>query len=213
MYRIAYPQDENTVVYFDKYGNKHIRKGGNLSWRINNPGLIKSHSHFAKRNGSIGSCHGFAIFSHAEQGHKALSAWLHSKKHFNATVQALAEHYHSKNADAFAAKLSNCIPTMKEGLNQEALVQRWALDDALLYLDSVDAFVFESFMKQRISHYENLMKKISNITILDPDPSCYVEHQFCIECYQKEVKRLVEKYKGPSFAAKIQEKEEELLYV
>jgi hypothetical protein len=102
---------------------------------------------------------------------------------------------------------------IKEGLSQEVIIQRWALDDALLYLDSIDAFVFESFMKQRISHYENLMEKISNITILDPDPSCYVEHQFCRECYQKEVRRLVEKYKGSSLAAKIQEKEEELLYV
>lgn len=26
--------------------------------------------------------------------------------------------------------------------------------------------------------YESLMKKISNIIILDPDSSCYVEHQF-----------------------------------
>ena len=502
MYRIAFPQDENTIVYFDKYGNKHIRKGGNLSWRINNPSLVKSHSHFARSNGSIGSCQGFAIFSYPEQGHKALSAWLHSKKYYNATVQAIAEHYHPKNADAFAAKLSSCIPVpidkklksftniefqkllkvieqscgyelfgneetcvlpkitakiengdaeetyligtdlvlpkkeaivwvkanrldaiivrhkngsehlrsrpshciwsvqipeevipptlgeietlvravgkkksgqciwgfingilnsregalesaelisdytsgeevlslpndsfllgakdagvcislklgidttivsvaakflrylldlskkddsspsvivfahsqgaiisehalkllnvderqkmriftfgggsflevdschpdshnfasendlvssmgspyfrslavhrylgMKEGLSQEAIIKRWALDDALLYLDSVDALVFESFMKQRISHYESLMKKISNITILDPDPNCYVEHQFCRKCYQKEVKRLVEKYKGPSLVAKIEEKEEELLYV
>lgn len=102
---------------------------------------------------------------------------------------------------------------MKEGLSQEAIIQRWALDDALLYLDSVDAFVFESFMKQRISHYESLMKKISNITILDPDPNCYVEHQFSRECYQKEVKKLVGKYKGSSLAAKIEEKEEALLYV
>lgn len=506
MYRIACPQDEKTILYFDKCGNKHIRRGGSLSWRINNPGLVKSHSHFAKSYGSIGSCQGFAIFSYPEQGHKALSAWLHSKKYYNATVQGIAEHYHPKNTDAFAAKLSSSIPVpidkklksftdielqkllkviekscgyeligneetcvlpkitakiensdleetyligtdlvlskkeavewvktnrldavivrykngseylrsrpshciwkvqipeeaisptqgeietlvrtvgkkkpgqciwgfingilnsregalesaglisgyaneeevlslpndslilgakdvgvcvslkigidtpivswaarflryllalsnkedsqppvivfahsqgaiisehalkllninerqkiriftfgggsflevdschldshnfasendlvssmgspyfrslavhrylgMKEGLSQEAIIKRWALDDALLYLDSIDAHVFESFMKQRISHYESLMKKISNITILDPDPNCYVEHQFCRECYQKEVKRLIEKYRSPlvrpSLAAKIEEKEEELLYV
>lgn len=110
MYRIAYSQDENTVVYFDKFGNKHVRKGGSLSWRINNPGLVKSHSHFASNHGSIGSCQSFAIFSYPEQGHKALSAWLHSKKYYNATVQAIAEHYHSINADAFAIKLSSKIP-------------------------------------------------------------------------------------------------------
>ncbi len=502
MYRMAYAQDENTIVYFDKSGNKHIRKSGNLSWRINNPGLVKSHSHYARSNGSIGSCQGFAIFSYPEQGHKALSAWLHSKKYYNSTIQMIAEHYHPKNADAFAIKLSGVIPVpidkklksftniefqkllkaiekscryeligneeasvlpkitakiengdaedtyligtdlvlskkeamewvkadrldavivhqkngsehlrsrpshciwnvqipeevipptlgeietlvrtvgkkksgqciwgfingilnsregalesadlisgytdgeevlslpndslllgakdvgicislkigidtpivswavkffryllalsnkedsqppiivfahsqgaiisehalkllntnerqkiriftfgggsflevdtchpdshnyasendlvssmgspyfrslaihrylgMKEGLSQEAIIQRWALDDALLYLDSVDAFVFESFMKQRISHYESLLKKIGNITILDPDPNCYVEHQFSRECYQKEVKRIVEKYKGLLLAAMIEEKAEELLYV
>lgn len=109
MYRIAFQQDENTIVYFDKSGNKHIRKGGNLSWRINNPGLVKSHNHYAKSNGSIGSCQGFAIFSSPEQGHKALSAWLHSKKYYNATVQAIADHYHPKNLDAFATKLSSSI--------------------------------------------------------------------------------------------------------
>lgn len=502
MYRIAYSPDENTIVYFDKSGNKHIRKGGNLSWRINNPGLVKSHSHYAKSKGAIGSYQSFAIFSYPEQGHKALSAWLHSKKYYHATVQAIAEHYHPNNSNAFAEKLSGCISVsidkklksftkiefqkllraieklcgyelvgneeasvlpkitakiendsaedtyligtdlvlskkeamewvkasrldavivcqkngsehlrsrpnhciwsvqipeeaifssqgeietlvrtvgkkkpvqciwgfmngilnskegalesaelisgyangeevlslpndsfllgakdagvcislkigidtsivswaakffryllalsnkedsqlpviifahsqgaiisehalkllnmnerqklriftfgggsfletdschpdshnyasendlvssigspyfrslaihrylgMKEGLSQEAIIQRWALDDALLYLDSVDALVFDSFMKQRVSHYESLMKKISNITILDPDPTCYVEHQFCRECYQKEVKRLVKKYKGPTLAVKIQEKEAELLYV
>ena len=502
MYRKAYPQGENTVVYFDKFGNKHVRKGGNLSWRISNPGLIKSQSYYAKSNGSIGSCQGFAIFSHSEQGIKALVDCIHSKKYYNASIQTIAEYYQPQNADALAIKLGayvsvplnkklksfteiefrkllkaiekscgyeltgseevcvlpritakiengkeedtyligtdlvlskkeavewiktnrldavivhqknghehlrsrpahciwniqiaeeaipstqgeietlvrtvgkkkpgqciwgfingilnskegasesaelisgytggeevlslqndsllcgakdagvcivlkigvdtpivslaakffryllalsnkedsqppvivfahsqggiisehalkllniderqkiriftfgggsflevdSCHPDshnyasendlvssmgspyfrslavhrylgMKEGLSQEAIIKRWALDDALLYLDSVDAHVFESFMRQRMSHYESLMKKISNITILDPDPSCYVEHQFCRKCYQKEVKRLVKKYKDPILAAKVQEKEEELLYV
>ena len=35
MYRIAYSKNENTIIYFDDGKNKHIRKGGNLSWRIN----------------------------------------------------------------------------------------------------------------------------------------------------------------------------------
>lgn len=94
MYRIAYPQDENTIVYVDKFGNKHVRRGGSLAWRINNPGLVKSHSHVSVRNGSIGSCQGMAIFSYPEQGHKALVSWLHSKKYYNANIQAIAEHYY-----------------------------------------------------------------------------------------------------------------------
>jgi hypothetical protein len=56
---------------------------------------------------------------------------------------------------------------MKEGLTEDALLRRWANDDTLLYLDSIDPRVVESFIKQRIDHYEELMKKISNITILD----------------------------------------------
>ena len=110
MYRIAYSHDENTIVYFDKCGNKHVRKGGSLSWRINNPGLVTSHSHYASNHGSIGSCQGFAIFPYPEQGHKALSDWLHSKKYYNATVQMIAEHYHPKNAEAFVTMLSCRIP-------------------------------------------------------------------------------------------------------
>ncbi len=500
MYRIAYSQDENTIVYIDKNGNKHVRKGGNLSWRVNNPGLIRSHSHYAFLYGSIGSYQGFAIFSYPEQGHKALIAYLHSKKYYNSPVQALAEHFCPKNPDAFAAKLSSCIPIsldkkvstltsiefqnllkviekicgyelvgneeshvlpkitakidisaedtyligtdlvlskkeavewvktnrldavivhqkngyeylrsrpnhgmwsvqiseeaispnlggietlvrtvgkkktgqciwafingilnskegalesaelisdyaggeevlllpndsfllgmkdlgvcislkigidtpivswaakffryllslsnkegfncpivvfahsqgaiisehalrllnanegqkiriftfgggsfleagschsdshnyasendlvssigspcfrslavhrylgMKEGLTEEAVIKRWVTDDAILYLDSMNPFIFESFIKQRIDHYESLMKKINAITILDPDPGCCFEHQFCSECYQTEVKRLVGKYKGLSLAATMREKEA-LLYV
>lgn len=107
MYRIAYQQGGNAVFYFDKYGNKYVCKGGNLAWRINNPGLLRSHSHYASINGSIGSCQGFAIFSYAKQGHKALSDWLHSKKYYNSNIQAVAEHYQSNNTEAFVYKLSS----------------------------------------------------------------------------------------------------------
>lgn len=502
MYRTAYLPDENTIIYLDKYGNKHVRRGGNLSWRINNPGLVRSHTRYAKNKGSIGSYQGLTIFAHPEQGHKALEAWLHSKKYYNATIQAIAKHYHPENADDVALKLStsismpvnkklksftdleyqkllkaienscgyeligneeafilpkitakiekkddedayligadqvlskkeaiewvknhrldavivqqkngseylrsrpihciwniqiskepipsyqgeietlvrtvgkkksgqciwgfingilnskegalesaelissytggeevlslpndslllgakdagvcialkigidtpivswaakffkyllslskkddsnppviifahsqgaiisehalkllnvdekekiriftfgggsflevnSCHPEshnyasrndlvssigspyfrslaihryllIKEGLSQEAIIQRFALDDALLYLDSIDAHTFESFVKQRISHYEKLMEKVSNITILDPDPTCHFEHQFFSECYQKEVKNIIERYQRFSVIINIQEKEEELLYV
>lgn len=100
---------------------------------------------------------------------------------------------------------------IKEGLTQEAIIQRWALDDALLYLDVVDVRVFESFIKQRVVHYETLMEKIRNITIIDPDPNCHFEHQFCNRCYQDEVKRLVKKFQGSLLTTFIQERE--LLYV
>jgi hypothetical protein len=109
MYRIAYPQDKNTIVYFDKCGNKHVRKGGSLAWRINNPGLVKSHSHFSASNGSIGSCQGTSIFSYPEQAHKALAMWLRSKKYCNANIQVIAKRYYPQNADALAIRLSTSI--------------------------------------------------------------------------------------------------------
>lgn len=503
MYRIAFRQDENTVFYFDKYGNKYICKGGNLAWRINNPGLLRSHSHFASINGSIGSSSGYAIFSYPKQGHKALSDWLHSKKYYNSNIQTIAEHYQPKNTEAFTYKLSNltaispdrkiktltktefegllkaieklcgfeligneescvlpkitakiengtgredtyligadlvlskkeamewiisnrldavivhqkngtqhlrsrpahciwdvqireeaispfqgeietlvrvvgekkpnqciwgfingilnskkgamesaelissiasgeevfslpndssllgakdagaciamklgfdtpivswaakffryllslsakndsrppviifahsqgaiisehalkhldhderkkiriftfgggsfleigsCHPDshnyasrndlvssggspyfrslalqrylgMKEGLTEDALIRRWANDDALLYLDSIDPYVFENFIKQRINHYEELMKKISNITILDSDPNSNFEHQFCSECYQVEVQKNIKKYQPRPLAIKFCEEIENLVHV
>ena len=502
IYLMAYPQGENTIIYFDKNGNKHIRKGGNLSWRINNPGLVRSHSRYASNHGSIGSFQGFAIFPYPERGHRALASWLHSKKYYSASVQTVAKHYLPKDSHIFSEKLSMCIPVpvnkklnsftkvefqrllkaieklcgyeivgneethvlpkitakienattedyyligtnvilskkeavewvktnrldamivcqkngseylrsrpnhcmwsiqineeaippiqgeveslvravgkkkagqcvwgfingilnskggalesaelissyangeevlslpndslllgakdigvcislkigidtpiiswaakffkylltlskketskppviifahsqgaiiaehalkllqicerqeiriftfgggsflevdschpeshnyvsmndivssigshyfrslavhkylgMKEGLSQKDIIQRWALNDALLYLDCLDSHVFDSFIKQRISHYENLMEKIRNITILDPDPNCHFEHQFCSKCYQNEVKKLVNQYKDSSITTMIREKEENLLYV
>src|SRR5437773_9910530 len=53
-YKIAWKEDE-TALYLDPYDRKYAAFNGNLAWRINNPGLIKHHCHFAKKNGSIGA--------------------------------------------------------------------------------------------------------------------------------------------------------------
>jgi hypothetical protein len=58
---------------------------------------------------------------------------------------------------------------------------------------SEDVRVIQNFEKQRIKHYEELLEKICNVTILDSGPE--YEHSFCNECYQKEVQTLIEKYK------------------
>ena len=77
MFRLAYKYNDEVIFYFDHVGNKYVASSGSLAWRINNPGLLHCHSPFAHRNGSIGSCGRYAIFSHPEQGQKALSDWLH----------------------------------------------------------------------------------------------------------------------------------------
>lgn len=55
MYKFAYKFNDDIIFYFDACGNKYVASGGNLAWRINNPGLVRSHSHFSRANGSIGS--------------------------------------------------------------------------------------------------------------------------------------------------------------
>lgn len=106
MYRLAYRYTDETIFYFDVSGNKYVATGGNLAWRINNPGLVRSHSHFAKRNHSIGSCRGYAIFPESQKGRKALYDWLHAKKYYNSTLTTLGEHYQSKNPEGFVQKVA-----------------------------------------------------------------------------------------------------------
>lgn len=106
MYKIAYRYNDEVIFYFDHAGNKYIASGGSLAWRLNNPGLLRSHSHFSRSNNSIGSCGGYAIFSHPEEGHKALAAWLHTKKYYTSSLRTIGEHYRPKAPDVFVNKLS-----------------------------------------------------------------------------------------------------------
>jgi hypothetical protein len=105
MYKFAYKHNDEVIFYFDACGNKYVACGGNLAWRINNPGLVRSHCHFAGVNGSIGSCSGYAIFANPQQGHQALSDWLHSKKYYNSSLKTVAEHYQPNDPDGFLNKL------------------------------------------------------------------------------------------------------------
>ena len=105
MYKSAYGYDEETVFYFDAFGNKYVAQGGSLAWRINNPGLVKSHSHVARKNGAIGSYEGYAIFSDPKQGRAALSELLRSKKYSNSTLNTVADLYRSSDKSNFLSEL------------------------------------------------------------------------------------------------------------
>jgi hypothetical protein len=106
MYKITYRYSDEVVFYFDHAGNKYVASGGSLAWRLNNPGLLRSHSHFSRSNNSIGSCGGYAIFSHPEEGHKALAAWLHTKKYYTSSLRTIGEHYRPNAPDVFVNELS-----------------------------------------------------------------------------------------------------------
>jgi len=116
VYRLAYRYSKEIIFYFDSAGNKYVASGGNLAWRINNPGLLHSRSHFSRKYGSIGSCGSYAIFSSPRDGRKALSAWLQSKKYYNSTLKTIATHYQQSTPNKFLSRLSDLskiLPTTK----------------------------------------------------------------------------------------------------
>ncbi len=63
MLKKAYRYDDETIFYFDAQDNKYVAKDGSLTWRLNNPGLISSHSLAKIRYKAIGTHHQYAIFS------------------------------------------------------------------------------------------------------------------------------------------------------
>jgi hypothetical protein len=82
----------------------------------------------------------------------------------------------------------------KEGLNDDQIIAQLALKDAMLHLDSNDLKVMEHYIGQRTKHYKNEFSRISNLTVLDPDPNSKFKHKFNSECYQKVIRTKIEKY-------------------
>lgn len=104
-YRVAW-REGDTVLYLDSLDCKYAAKHGSLAWRINNPGLVKHHCRFAKKNGSIGAWEKFAIFSNPLQGHQALKEWLHSKTILKLDLYGIGKHYQSAAPEKFATDLA-----------------------------------------------------------------------------------------------------------
>lgn len=116
MFKSAYNYDHEITFYFDALGNKYVAQGGSLAWRLNNPGLVRSHSHLARKNGSIGSYNGFAIFSSPKQARNALVELLRTKKYSNSTLKTIAQLYQPKDPDGYASQLISCasVPSEKK---------------------------------------------------------------------------------------------------
>lgn len=86
----------------------------------------------------------------------------------------------------------------KEGLSDLQMIEQLSFQDATLYIDSIDAKVLKSYVEQRIRHYENELSRISNLTILDPDPGSRWKHKFSSDCYQLTVQKIIQKYRKKS---------------
>ncbi len=104
-YQFAWKEGE-TVFFIDVFDYRYAAKNGNLSWRINNPGLVKHHCRYAKKNGSIGVWENFAIFSNPHQGHQALNEWLHSKTMLQCDLHGIAKHYQTFSSEQFVQSLA-----------------------------------------------------------------------------------------------------------
>jgi hypothetical protein len=109
MYKFACKCDDKIVCYFDTLGNKYTASGGNLAWRIRNPGLLRSRSLAKARNKPIGCYDGLAIFAEPEQGFEALSDWLRSKKRQSSSLVTIAKYYNPSNLDLFTTSLTEIV--------------------------------------------------------------------------------------------------------
>jgi len=70
---------------------------------------------------------------------------------------------------------------------------------AIPYDDNVIPPTVEKFRKQREEYYLELLQKTSNVTLLHESIDGPFEHSFNRDCYQKEVKKLIKKYKDRDF--------------
>lgn len=101
----AYRYDDETIFYFDGFDNKYVARGGSLAWRLNNPGLLLSHSLHHIGYHAIGAYHQYAIFSHPLIGKDALRAWIGSAKYFDSPLIAIAKYYLPTNPEEYLNRL------------------------------------------------------------------------------------------------------------
>jgi hypothetical protein len=105
MFKQAYRFDDQTIFYFDEQDNKYVAKGGSLSWRLNNSGLLHTHEPFVHKFNVIGAQYPFVIFPSAQVGAYVLSEWLKSPRCINSRLLAVAKYYQPQAPDEFLQKL------------------------------------------------------------------------------------------------------------
>lgn len=105
MLKKAYRYDDEIVFYFDGHDNKYVASGGSLAWRLNNPGLLLSHSLHRTGYSAIGAYHHYAIFSHLVLGKEALRAWICSTKYCDLPLIEIAKYYTPNNPTEFFNQL------------------------------------------------------------------------------------------------------------
>jgi hypothetical protein len=101
----AYRYDDDIIFYFDAFDNKYVAKGGSLAWRLNNPGLLLSHSLYRTGYNAIGAYHQYAIFSHPIIGQEALRARICRTKYFDLPLIEIVKYYLPSNPTEYLSQL------------------------------------------------------------------------------------------------------------
>ncbi len=105
MLKKACRYDDETVFYFDGHDNKYVVIGGGLACRLNNPGLLLSHSLYRTGYHSIGSYHQYAIFADPLIGKEALRAWICTTKHCDSPLIEIAKYFQPINPEQYLNQL------------------------------------------------------------------------------------------------------------
>lgn len=96
---------QSVQIYFDTLDHKHVRKGGTLAWRCNNPGLVHSHSNISTQHRPIGRCGQYPVFPDIATGRKALISWLKLDSYYSKPLLAIAQFYSPDNPSEYLTKL------------------------------------------------------------------------------------------------------------
>ncbi len=75
-----------------------------MAWRLNNPGLLRSHDSIVQKNTIIGTHSPYAIFPTSASGMQALHIWLRSK-FSDGFLLAIAKYYHPGCPETWLKKL------------------------------------------------------------------------------------------------------------
>ncbi len=84
---------------------------------------------------------------------------------------------------------------MKLGLTAEQRIDQLIQNDIEIFIDTQDKKTIDTFRKQRLQYYNDKLRHVSNITVLDEGGSRAWEHAFLAPCYQKILKEIICKYK------------------
>jgi len=95
------------VLYIMNNGDTIRRSGGTRAWRNMNPGCLR-YADFAKDNGAIGKCGGFAVFPDEQTGRAALVALLRTDRYNKLSIARAISKYappHENDVSLYRRKL------------------------------------------------------------------------------------------------------------